>query len=76
MIKRKITTNLNLHFKLLQLVYDYRSIEAEEVKKFIRDNYSFNANTISTAYRKLCSSGFIEVIIIQDIKFLIFKRDK
>lgn len=56
------------------MVYDNSPIEAETIKKFIKDRYSFNDTTIMNTYRKLCNSGFVSVVTIDKVKFLIFKR--
>lgn len=76
MAKRRIKTNLNLHIELLKMVYDHGVVEVDAIKEFIKANYSFNINTISTAYKKLCSSGFIQILTIGQTKFLKFNRDK
>lgn len=74
MAKRKIKTNLDLHIQLLKLVYDEGVISIDEIKTFIQNNYSFNVNTISTAYKKLCSSGFVQ--LIPQTRLLKFQRGK
>lgn len=73
-MRNKIKCPVRLHDKLLELVCENGTIEAGEVRKFIKDNYSFNDNTVTAAYRKLCNSVFIEVSTVDNVKYLSFER--